>query len=74
MKRISETDVIGEWSFVMQWQMWGGMENTNIKRTLFLSSTVVSLQLEAKRCFIKLQRELLLYERMKYIVSAKIIK
>ena len=32
----------------------------------------MSLQLEAKRCFIKIQRELLLYERMKYIVSAKI--
>ena len=36
-------------------------------------STIVCLQLEAKRCFIKMQRELLLYERMKYIVSGKLM-
>ena len=52
---------------------WLALVRSQHEITLYcVLSTVVSLQLEAKRCFVKMQRELLLYERMKYTVSAKI--
>ena len=79
MKRISETDFISKWSCIMQWNFGmvgrGGMDyalHPNMHK-MYPLSTIVCLQLEAKRCFIKMQRELLLYERMKYIVSGKLM-